>query len=85
MNNTLESKRSPLILTERTEHLEILENRFKNFVKNIFVLRGGMRKKQREYLMEEITTLPSSAENKKESTLDLNYKLQEKQIHERSL
>ena len=38
----LEAKRSPLVLTERRDHLEYLENRFSRFVRNLVVLRGGM-------------------------------------------
>lgn len=58
----LEARRSPLVLTERTEHLEELEKRLKGFAKNIFVLRGGMGKKQRQALMTKIATLPDSEE-----------------------
>ncbi|MBF0492755.1 MAG: DEAD/DEAH box helicase family protein [Deltaproteobacteria bacterium] len=58
----LESKRSPLVLTERTEHLETFENRLRKFVKHIFVLRGGMGKKQRVALMDEMAALPNSEE-----------------------
>ena len=60
--NALEQRRSPLVLTERTEHLEEIEKRLKGFVKNIFVLRGGMSKKKREMLMTEMTHLPDSEE-----------------------
>ncbi|MBI2335199.1 MAG: hypothetical protein HYU97_00330 [Deltaproteobacteria bacterium] len=59
---TLESKRSPLVLTERTEHLDYLESRLKKFAKNVFVLRGGMGKKQRQELQEQIANLPDSEE-----------------------
>jgi len=58
----LETGRSPLILTERTEHLEEIEKRLKGFAKNVFVLRGGMSKKQRTTLMDEIHKLPDSEE-----------------------
>lgn len=37
---------APLILTERLEHVKILEEMFKNFVKNIIVLTGGMKSKE---------------------------------------
>lgn len=39
---SLEAKRSPVVLTERKDHLEYLRNRFSTFVKNLVVLRGGM-------------------------------------------
>lgn len=58
----LETGRSPLVLTERTEHLDYLENRLKGFAKNMFVLRGGMGKKQRLELQEQIANLPDSEE-----------------------
>jgi len=38
----LEAKRSPIVLTERKDHLDYLQGRFSSFVKNIAVLRGGM-------------------------------------------
>lgn len=58
----LESGRSPLVLTERTEHLDYLENRLKGFAKNMFVLQGGMGKKKRQELQEQIANLPDSEE-----------------------
>jgi hypothetical protein len=38
----LEAKRSPVVLTERRDHLEYLRSRFSRFVRNLIVLRGGM-------------------------------------------
>jgi superfamily II DNA or RNA helicase len=38
----LEAKRSPLVLTERRDHLEHLQRRFSRFVRNLAVRRGGM-------------------------------------------
>jgi superfamily II DNA or RNA helicase len=38
----LEKGRSPLVLTERKDHLENLQRRFSRFVRNVVVLRGGM-------------------------------------------
>lgn len=45
---SLEAKRSPIILTERKNHLEHLHQRFSRFAKNIVVLRGGMSAKDRK-------------------------------------
>ena len=39
---SLEAKRSPIVLTERKDHLEHLRQRLSPFVKNLVVLRGGM-------------------------------------------
>lgn len=45
---SLEAKRSPIVLTERKDHLENLQQRFTGFAKNIVVLRGGMSAKNRK-------------------------------------
>ena len=39
---SLEAGRSPIVLTERKDHLEHLQKRFSRFVRNLVVLRGGM-------------------------------------------
>ena len=44
----LEKKRSPIVLTERKDHLLYLEKRFSSFVKNIAVLRGGLSAAERK-------------------------------------
>ena len=44
----LEAKRSPIVLTERKDHLFYLENRFSSFVRNIAVLRGGLTAAERK-------------------------------------
>jgi superfamily II DNA or RNA helicase len=44
----LEAKRSPVILTERKDHLEYLQGRFSRFVRNLAVLRGGMNGAERK-------------------------------------
>ena len=44
----LEAKRSPILLTERRDHLEYLEKRFSRFVRNLVVLRGGMSAAERK-------------------------------------
>lgn len=44
----LEAKRSPIVLTERKDHLDYLRDRFGGFVKNLAVLRGGMSVAERQ-------------------------------------
>ena len=44
----LEQKRSPIVLTERKDHLHYLQERFTPFVKNIVVLRGGLSASERK-------------------------------------
>ena len=45
---SLEAKRSPIVLTERKDHLDYLHHRFSKFAKNLVVLRGGMSAKDRK-------------------------------------
>jgi superfamily II DNA or RNA helicase len=44
----LEARRSPVVLTERRDHLEYLQSRFSRFVRNLVVLRGGMSVAERK-------------------------------------
>ncbi|MEF2554063.1 DEAD/DEAH box helicase family protein [Aurantimonas sp. A2-1-M11] len=45
---SLEAKRSPVVLTERKDHLDYLQKRFSPFVSNLVVLRGGLSAKDRK-------------------------------------
>ncbi len=40
--SALEAKRSPVVLTERRDHLEYFRDRFQRFARNLVVLHGGM-------------------------------------------
>jgi superfamily II DNA or RNA helicase len=60
--NELEEKRSPIILTERIEHLETFKKMFKGFAKNVIVLSGKMTKKERVNELERLTQIPHSEE-----------------------
>ena len=44
----LEDGRSPLVLTERKDHVDALADRFSRFVKGVVVLRGGLSVKARK-------------------------------------
>jgi superfamily II DNA or RNA helicase len=46
--------RSPLLLTERREHLDALEALLSSKVENVLVMKGGMGKKQRQLLSERM-------------------------------
>ena len=50
----LEEGRSPIILTERLEHLNVLKKQFQGFAKNIIVLAGDMKKKDRKKALEQL-------------------------------
>jgi superfamily II DNA or RNA helicase len=50
--------RCPLLLTGRTEHLQYFALRLQNTARHVFVLKGGMGKKQRQLNAQELTSLP---------------------------
>lgn len=58
----LEERRSPIVLTERLEHVNELYNLFKGFAKNIIILSGTMKKKERQQALQKLITLPDSEE-----------------------
>lgn len=55
--NAIEDGRFPLLLSERTDHLQILQEKLEKRVPNIFVMKGGMGKKQRDALASAIGAL----------------------------
>jgi superfamily II DNA or RNA helicase len=58
----LKEKRSPIVLTERKEHLEILMKKLENFIEDIIVLHGGMKSKLRKEMVAKIAEIPDSKE-----------------------
>lgn len=54
--------RSPVLLTERREHLTYFEDALTGKVKNIVLLAGGMGRKQRTALMEQMRGIPQDDE-----------------------
>ncbi|HHY72034.1 MAG TPA: DEAD/DEAH box helicase family protein [Bacillus bacterium] len=59
---SLEKGRSPIILTERLDHLERLKNQFSGFAKNIIVLAGNMKKKNQKKELERLSAIPKDEE-----------------------
>ncbi|MBZ5667642.1 MAG: DEAD/DEAH box helicase, partial [Acidobacteriia bacterium] len=55
----LEVGRSPLLLTARTVHLKQFAEKLASVVKNLFVLKGGMSKKQRQSTADALAAVPS--------------------------
>ena len=55
-------KRSPLLLTERINHLQFLTDELKDEIQNVIVLRGGMGKKQRQEVTKQLDTIPDAEE-----------------------
>jgi len=60
--NALEEGCSPLLLTERTEHIDEFAERLKGFAKNVIVLKGGTEKRERKALTEQIASIPDGEE-----------------------
>jgi len=54
----IEDGRCPLLLTERTDHLQLLLEKLVRRVPNVFVMKGGMGRKQRAELALQISAVP---------------------------
>jgi superfamily II DNA or RNA helicase len=52
--------RSPLVLTERTEHLDELARRLSSAVSLLITLQGGLGRKELKALREQIAAIPAS-------------------------
>lgn len=62
MKSIAEENRSPLLISERREHIEMFALRFRPFVKNVIVFRGGMGRKQRQALQEKLASISDAEE-----------------------
>jgi superfamily II DNA or RNA helicase len=58
----LEAGRSPVVITERTAHLEIIAKRLGRFAKHVIVLRGGQSEKQRRDSAARLAAIPQAEE-----------------------
>ncbi len=58
--HAIESGRSPLLLTGRTEHLQYFATRLSGAAQHVFVLKGGMGKKQRRLTAEAMAAVPDN-------------------------
>ena len=56
---TLQEGRSPLVLTERNEHLDSLAKQLAREVQHLVVLRGGMRKKELDAISGRLAAIPA--------------------------
>ena len=57
VRNCIDEKRYPIILTERKEHIELLEKELEPYV-TVYKLYGGLKKKEKEAMMEGLLNLP---------------------------
>jgi len=59
---SLEQGRSPILLTERKDHLDALAHRLKKFARHLIVLRGGMKASEQKRVTEQLADIPDSEE-----------------------
>jgi superfamily II DNA or RNA helicase len=60
--SALEDGRSPVVITERKDHLDILAGRLSKFAKNVVVLRGGMGTRRSRTASEALGAISDSEE-----------------------
>jgi superfamily II DNA or RNA helicase len=58
----LEAGRSPVVITERKDHLQMMATRISRFAKNVIVLRGGMTAKERKHSWDTLQSVPEGEE-----------------------
>jgi superfamily II DNA or RNA helicase len=58
----LEEGRSPILLTERKDHLQYFEQRLRGMVRHLIVLQGGMTAKERRGSADQLASIADSAE-----------------------
>jgi superfamily II DNA or RNA helicase/very-short-patch-repair endonuclease len=54
--------RSPLVLTERNEHIECLASRLSTRIRHLVVLRGGARPKEMRAIISRLAAIPENEE-----------------------
>ena len=54
--------KSPLVLTERTAHVDFLAQKLAGFSKHVIVLKGGMARKQLQAIMDKLHCIPDEDE-----------------------
>ena len=59
---SLEEGRSPILLTERRDHLEYFSERLRGLARNLIILRGGMKTKDRRAAIGKLTSTPENEE-----------------------
>jgi superfamily II DNA or RNA helicase len=59
---SLEEGRSPILLTERRDHLEYFAERLQKFARHLVVLHGSMTARKRNAAKEELAAIPADQE-----------------------
>jgi superfamily II DNA or RNA helicase len=58
----LEERRSPILLTERRDHVEYFAERLQSFTRHLVVLHGGMKPKERREVIARLAAIPDGEE-----------------------
>lgn len=58
VKNAVKNGRTPLVLSDRIEHLETLEKHLKNSAKNVILITGRGTLKQKKTLLEKLNSIP---------------------------
>jgi len=58
----LQEGRSPILLTERKDHLDHLANELGRLVRHLIVLKGGTSGKERRQTLEQLASIPDASE-----------------------
>ena len=60
--HALKEGRAPLLLTKRRDHLEYFSERLSGLTRNLIILQGGMKIRDRRAAIEQLTTIPETEE-----------------------
>jgi superfamily II DNA or RNA helicase len=60
--SAVDAGRSPIVLTERKEHLEYLASKLRSFVRHVVVLQGGGSAKERRQALERLAAIVDGEE-----------------------
>lgn len=60
--SALEEGRSPLLLTERRDHLHYFAERLQGLTRNLVILQGGMKARDRRASIRQLATIPAAEE-----------------------
>ena len=58
----LQEGRSPILLTERKDHLDHLADRLRGLVRHLIVLKGGTSAKEQTHTRDQLTSIPDTSE-----------------------
>jgi superfamily II DNA or RNA helicase len=58
----LEQGRSPILLTERKDHLEYFANQLRKIARHVVVLQGGMTAKEQREVKQQLAAIPDAEE-----------------------